>query len=222
MPRITLTPYIKLEEFLEECDATKELKILRLDIFNKFLGGMTTTSSLEARVFCWVKVAQTSELKRCGPKCEREQEDGGLIFKDLRDLGLFNGDYLHKQCLKFCFLPIIRKELRLVATSWNTHNIQRQRRCEVEVGKPDVMFFLPKVYGSNYYLSHVNMQDCKEICGENCPDDNDDMDELIRLLKPDYVPPSNEYEALDLYACRDNKYIRKRIKSNYNLIFCQI
>ena len=125
------------------------------------------------------------------------------FFKDLRDLGLFNGDYLHKQCLKFCFLPIIRKELRLVATSWNTHNIQRQRRCEVEGGKPDVMFFLPEVYGSNDYLSHVNMQDvadCKEIYAENCPDYNDNMDELIRLLKPDYVPPSNECEALDLYV----------------------
>lgn len=53
------------------------------------------------------------------------------LLKDLCDLGLFTRDYLHTECLKFSFLPIIRKELRLVATLWNTHNIQRQMRYEV-------------------------------------------------------------------------------------------
>ena len=125
------------------------------------------------------------------------------FFKDLRDRGLYTREPLDTECLKFCFLPIIRKELRLVATLWNTHNIQRQMRCEVEGGKPDVMFFLPAVYDSNDYLLHVDMQDvadCKGIYAENCPDYNNNMDELVRLLKPDYVPPSDEYEALELYV----------------------
>ena len=125
------------------------------------------------------------------------------LFKDLRDLGLFTRHYLHTQCLKFCFIPIIRKELRLVATLWNTHNIQRQRRCEVEGGKPDVMFFMPEAHGSNDYLSYVDMQDvtdCKEIYAEACADYDNEINELITLLKPDYVPPLDEYEALELYV----------------------
>lgn len=49
---------------------------------------------------------------------------------------------------------------------WNTHNIQRQKRCEVEDGKPDIMFFQPEMYGTQSYLEKVDIEDvkaCKEI-----------------------------------------------------------
>ena len=36
------------------------------------------------------------------------------LFKDLRDTGFYRDDCLIKECLKFCFLPVIRRELRLV------------------------------------------------------------------------------------------------------------
>ena len=45
-----------------------------------------------------------------------------------------------------------------------------------------------------------DVADCKEMYAKNCPDYNDSVDELIRLLKPDHVPLSNEYEALDWYV----------------------
>ena len=35
---------------------------------------------------------------------------------------------------------------------------------------------------------------------ENCVDYNEDMEELVRLIKPDYEPPLNEYQALRLYS----------------------
>ena len=77
------------------------------------------------------------------------REGGGAwwmnLFKDLRDTGFYRDDCLIKECLKFCFLPVIRRELRLVVELWNTHNIQRQTRCEVEGGKPHVMFFTPEM-----------------------------------------------------------------------------
>ena len=53
------------------------------------------------------------------------------VFKDLRDSGLYTGDSLATSCLKFCFLPILRQELQLVAKLWNTHNIQSQRGGEI-------------------------------------------------------------------------------------------
>ena len=38
------------------------------------------------------------------------------FFKDLRDRGLFNDDdFIHMQCLKFFFLPLLRSELQRVA-----------------------------------------------------------------------------------------------------------
>ena len=125
------------------------------------------------------------------------------LFKDLRDSGVYREDYLSKECLKFCFLPIVRRELHLVAELWNTHNIQRQKRCEVEGGKPDIMYFTPEIYGTHNYLVKVDVQDvnaCKQMYAGDCVDYSEDVEELVRLVKLDYVAPSNEYEALKLYS----------------------
>ena len=125
------------------------------------------------------------------------------LFKDLRDLGQFDDTYLNKECLKFCFLPVLRQELYLVAELWNTHNIQAQKRLEVHGGKPDIMYFTPEVYNSRNYLIPVDMDDvnaCKGLYAENCPDHADGVGELVQLIKPDYVPPSNANEALKLYC----------------------
>ena len=89
-----------------------------------------------------------------------------------------------------------------MAELWNTHNIQRQQRLEVEGGKPDVMFFTPEIYGTHNYLVNVDIEDvnvCKGMYAESCVDHNDDLEELVRLIKPDHSPPSNEREALTLY-----------------------
>ena len=65
------------------------------------------------------------------------------------------------------------------------------------------MFFTPEVYGKQDYLVSVDKDDisaCKEMYAENCVDYNGDMEELVRLIKPDYEPPLNEYEVLRLYS----------------------
>ena len=59
------------------------------------------------------------------------------------------------------------------------------------------------IYGSHNYLVDVNIDDvnaCKEMYPENCQDYSEDLEELVRLIKPNYVPPSDEREALALYC----------------------
>ena len=61
------------------------------------------------------------------------------------------------------------------------------------------MYFTPEVYDSCNYMIAVDMEDvnvCKELYAENCLD----CAELVQLVKPDYVPPSNVNEALRLYC----------------------
>ena len=57
-------------------------------------------------------------------RAEAEGEGGGgggaegfwiNLFKDLRDSGLYEDEYLSTECLKFCFLPILRREVHLIA-----------------------------------------------------------------------------------------------------------
>ena len=53
------------------------------------------------------------------------------------------------------------------------------------------MFFTPEVYGKQDYLVNVDKDDvsaCKEIYAENCVDYNEDLEELVRLIKTDYQP----------------------------------
>ena len=114
------------------------------------------------------------------------------LFKDLRDAGFYKDDCLVKECLRFCFLPVIRHELLLVVELWNTHNNHRQTHSEVESGKPDVTFLTPEIHGKENYLVNFDIQDveaCKEMYAESCVDYNETFEELVRLIKPDYEPP---------------------------------
>ena len=74
------------------------------------------------------------------------------FFKDIRDTGIDIDDPVLRECLKFCFMPILRKELFLVAELWNTHTIQSQPRQEITSGKPDVLFFMPEIYHKRNHL----------------------------------------------------------------------
>ena len=40
----------------------------------------------------------------------------------------------------------------------------------------------------------------KEMYAESCVKHNEALEELVRLIKPDYSPSSNEREALKLYS----------------------
>ena len=64
------------------------------------------------------------------------------------------------------------------------------------------MFLTPEIHGKDNYLFNVDIQDveaCKVMYAENCVDYNENFEELVKLINPDYEPPSNEQEALKLY-----------------------
>ncbi|PFX31709.1 Leucine-zipper-like transcriptional regulator 1 [Stylophora pistillata] len=95
------------------------------------------------------------------------------------------------------------KKLYLVAELWNTHNIQRRQRLEVEGGKPDVMFFTPEIYGTHTYLVNVYIEDvnlCKEIYAENCVDHNEDIEDYFEAMFRSFMPENNTVTAF----CKQN------------------
>ena len=61
-------------------------------------------------------------------------------FKDLRDRGLYcDADIINEECLKFCFMPVIKDELQRVARLWNSHRIRPSTNLESPLGKPDML-----------------------------------------------------------------------------------
>lgn len=90
-----------------------------------------------------------------------------------------------------------------MAELWNTHNTQAQKRLEVHSGKPDIMYFTPEVYNSQNYLITVDVENvnaCKRLYTENCPDHAAGIEGLVQLIKPDYVAPAKANDALRLYC----------------------
>ena len=80
------------------------------------------------------------------------------FFKDLSDLGHFdNSNIIHVECLRFCFMGLIREELYKVAENWNLHKI-RPCNAETPPGRPDTLFFLPGEAGAT---------DCKKDADES-------------------------------------------------------
>lgn len=126
------------------------------------------------------------------------------FFKDLRDSGTYRDhDPLHRECIKLCFMPVLRQELYSVAKLWNTKRIE-VKRAEVGVvgGKPDVMFFLPEVYSTRSYLLRTDERDvriCKDLYTQQCRDFSAEIQAVAEIISPGYRIPADTGEALRLF-----------------------
>lgn len=129
-------------------------------------------------------------------------------FKDLREIGLYGDDnILHVQCLKFCFMPLIREELHRVAELWNLHRIRPQSsNRDSPAGRPEILYFLPELNGKVSYIHDVTLDDIEVAeemcCAQNTVDDSfelfEELAEMI-MVDEDLQSPSNPDEALELY-----------------------
>ena len=125
-------------------------------------------------------------------------------LKDLRDCGRFDPlNKIHVECLRFCCTSVLQAELDRIAQNWNTHQIGQQRNTVLPCGKPDVMYFVPEMYGSNQYGVKADVVDvnlCKEMYAVPKQICTREFEELAHLLKPDIVAPRNAEEAISLYT----------------------
>ena len=91
-------------------------------------------------------------------------------FKDLRDhdQGLYNdATPIHVECLRFCFLPILRGELERVAKHWNLHKIRPSCNESSPHGRPDTNYLLPELRNTMSYLHNVSseyLQVTENVC----------------------------------------------------------
>ena len=138
--------------------------------------------------------AYWSQLKKGGGGWWRD------FFRDLRDSGAFlDHDPLHIECIRFCFMPLLRTELHSVAEMWNVKDIHVPKKSELRGGKPDVMFFMPEAYATRSHILKVPAEDieiCKEMYGEQAQDCSAEFVELVNLMFPDLQVPNNTNEAL--------------------------
>ena len=92
------------------------------------------------------------------------------FFKDMRDCGLDCDDgVVQAECLKFCFIPVIRHELHKVAVLWNLDKIRPSPNQESPSGtcRPDMLFFVPEVTGGEDLKAQVDLDEI-DIVEEDC------------------------------------------------------
>lgn len=125
------------------------------------------------------------------------------LLKDMRDTNMYSdGDLFKRQCLLYCFTPIIRKELKQFSEEWNLHVISKSR-TDGPRGKPEIMYTLPALYNTKSFCHRVN-EDEVDVCMEIYSKQVDQLGclpechRLFQLLNPKM--PATAEEAFDLYV----------------------
>ncbi|VDI11446.1 Hypothetical predicted protein [Mytilus galloprovincialis] len=128
------------------------------------------------------------------------------FFKDIKEDGLFSGDHLHKNLIRFCFLRLIQKELLEVVSIWNAHKIRKNNKQHGVYGRPYVLYSVPEVYGTSDYVTSPDIDEV-EICLEQstycslpCDEDIYDLANLY-MEELGHSLPTDAFEAATLYRC---------------------
>ena len=128
---------------------------------------------------------------------------------------------MHLECIRFCFMQILRNELHQVAEMWNQHLIASSKfgNSSGPRGRPDCMFLLPHLYNSEDCKVPVNPQEREEFIDEStmCPADcSEEFKEFaLSVMNALGLHQADDVnEALDVYVT----YLLKRSKSYHS--FC--
>ena len=78
------------------------------------------------------------------------------------DLDLFsNDDPVLLEAIRFCFMLLLRKEFKEIASDWNVHIISS--RYQGPRGRPDTMYFLPHLYNRQNLVTEVDHEEIDEL-----------------------------------------------------------
>lgn len=161
----------------------------RRDAFNSF---SITTSPQNQRIEAYWSILQRDRIGWWK-----------MFFNDLSDLDLFSNDEpVILDCIRFCFMSFIRKDLKSIARDWNAHLLSHSRYGS-PTGRPDTMYLLPHLYDCENHSVRINEEDVDEFYSLTfAPRDfSEEFEEFaVHVMGINAInPPTNISEALDLY-----------------------
>ena len=62
----------------------------------------------------------------------------------------FKSIYHHDNIERYCFGPVIEKELSQIVIEWNNHRIRKSTTAEAPEEIPNILYFLPETSGIYY------------------------------------------------------------------------
>ena len=183
-------------------------RFFRRDGFDEFSGGKS---------FLYGRSVSNQRIEGWWSYLRKTETDWWInYFKDLRDQGLYDdSNPIHCECLKFCYMPLLKEELQRVAQQWNMHRIRRSTNANSPSGRPDTIFFIPEAFDSTSYLQDVSLLDlevAKDMCCE-IPNDpfHENFTELAEIIMsennlemPGYDIEKAEHLYIDLLGYIEN------------------
>ena len=106
-------------------------------------------------------------------------------------------------CIRFCFMSILQKELTYIANEWNRYLLSPNRNNRSS-GTPDVMYFLPHLYGTTDHMISIDTAETDEfidITSAVPSDFSDEFGEFAGTLmnENNMEMPHDASSAFDLY-----------------------
>ena len=114
-------------------------------------------------------------------------------------------NFMHIQCMIYCFVPVLREELYTVMKLWNTHRIRPSSNRESPPGRPDVLYSVPELTDTEDYLVKVPSIDITAaesfVSHENTDDCDENFIELANIVEREQnlQSPTNAAEAKERY-----------------------
>jgi len=126
------------------------------------------------------------------------------LFDDLEQYGAINVARIdHIECMRFCFMGIIQRELAEVKTLWNGHRIRKSQGAKCPSGIPNQLFYFSGI-GTRQCLININTNDCNQFTHQcklpsTCHDT--EFEEYLEGLCTlhNFMKPISFVDALQLY-----------------------
>ena len=130
------------------------------------------------------------------------------LFKDLETSGILQiNNVLHMECLKFCFMNVLRNELKMHAQIWNEHRVRSIKNTRCPSGVPDFLFHHPEYFESSENGKPVDIRKvklCKDLHNfeRNEFGSSDPFSEwaLTYMLQNAWGLPNSFKDAYDLFS----------------------
>ena len=113
------------------------------------------------------------------------------FFQEMGDRGVLDISYpITTECLRYCFMQLIKKDLNEFALRWNRHILAPSTNTTLPRGRPDSLYFVPQLYNSKSYKMEADMAEVNEfddprfcICLEDNSPEFLEFAEIVLYLK---------------------------------------
>ena len=115
------------------------------------------------------------------------------VLESLVEFGAFHpGCDKEVECLRYCFMDLVQKDLDEARREWNTHRIRPSRGARCPAGVPDELYFVPQPPAVNCLLTDVG----------------DLPQEVLAELEEPQTCDSSDFQSYLDYICGFNNWDR--------------